>query len=168
MPMYINTNISSLQAQRNLNRSQDSLQSSFRRLSSGLRINTAADDAAGCAVSEAMKAQIRCLVVAERNANNAVSMTQTAEGGLSEISNMVVRMRELAVQAANGDLTDVERGYLDTEFQLLTASSTVRICSRARLRPLTSRSASTTPRPTSSRSGSGASTPRASGSRARA
>jgi len=117
MPMYIQTNVSSLQAQKNLNGSRLGLQKSFERLSSGYRINTAADDAAGMAVSENMRAHIRSLSVAERNSNNAISMTQTAEGGLGEISSMLIRMRELSVQAANGDLTANERGYIDVEFQ---------------------------------------------------
>ena len=117
MPMYIQTNVASLQAQKNLNASRLGLQKSFERLSSGYRINTAADDAAGMAVSENMRAHIRSLSVAERNSNNAISMTQTAEGGLGEISSMLIRMRELAVQAANGDLTANERSYIDVEFQ---------------------------------------------------
>ncbi|MEZ4440200.1 MAG: flagellin [Polyangiaceae bacterium] len=117
MPMYINTNVGSMKAQTNLNTSRLRLQQSFERLSSGYRINTAADDAAGMAVSENMRAQIRSLAVAERNSNNAISMTATAEGGLGEISNMLIRMRELAVQSANGDLTATERGYIDVEFQ---------------------------------------------------
>ncbi|MEQ9322748.1 MAG: flagellin, partial [Polyangiaceae bacterium] len=121
MPMYIQTNVASLQAQTNLNASRLGLQKSFERLSSGYRINTAADDAAGMAVSENMRAHIRSLSVAERNSNNAISMTQTAEGGLGEISNMLIRMRELSVQAANGDLTANERSYIDVEFQDLVA-----------------------------------------------
>ncbi len=121
MPMYINTNVASLQAQNNLNVSRLRLQPSFERLSSGYRINSAADDAAGLAISESLRAQIRSLAVAERNSNNAISMTQTAEGGLGELSSMLIRMRELAVQAANGDLTATERGYIDIEFQDLLA-----------------------------------------------
>lgn len=119
MPLFINTNVASLDAQKNLNRSQSGLAKSFQRLSSGFRINTASDDAAGLGVSESLKSKIRSFAVAERNTINAVSMANTAEGGLSEISNIVIRMRELAVQAANGDLTSTDRGYLDTEFQLL-------------------------------------------------
>ncbi len=119
MPLYINTNVASLQAQKNLNRSQDTLLKSFQRLSSGFRINSAADDAAGLGVSESLKARIRSFRVAERNTSNAISMANTAEGGLSEISGIVIRMRELAVQSANGDLTSTDRSYLDTEFQLL-------------------------------------------------
>ncbi len=119
MPLVINTNVASLEAQKNLNRSQGALQKSFQRLSSGFRINNASDDAAGMGVSESLKARIRSFTVAERNTKNAISMANTAEGGLNEISGIVVRMRELAVQSANGDLTSTDRSYLDTEFQLL-------------------------------------------------
>jgi flagellin len=121
MPLYINTNTASLNAQTHLDSSRLRLQKSFERLSSGRRINSAADDAAGLAVSENMRAQVRSLAVAERNSNNAISMTQTADGALDEISSMLIRMRELSMQAANGDLTATERGYIDVEFQgLLT------------------------------------------------
>ncbi len=120
MPLRINTNTASLTAQKNLNKSQGALQKSFQRLSSGFRINSAADDAAGLAVSESLTAKIRSFSVAERNTNNAISMAQTAEGGLEEVGSVVIRMRELAVQSANGDLTSTDRGYLDTEFQLLS------------------------------------------------
>ena len=119
MPLVINTNTSSAEAQRNLNRNQAGLARSFQRLSSGFRINRAADDAAGLGVSESLKARISSFRVAERNTNNAISMANTAEGGLSEIGGITIRMRELAVQSANGDLTSTDRGYLDTEFQLL-------------------------------------------------
>jgi flagellin len=119
MALYINTNVASLESQKNLATSHKRLQQSFERLSSGFRINSAADDAAGMAVSESMRSQIRSYHVAERNANNAISMTQTAEGGLNQISGILIRMRELAVQSANGDLTSTDRGYIDTEFQLL-------------------------------------------------
>ncbi|MBM4359115.1 MAG: flagellin FliC [Deltaproteobacteria bacterium] len=119
MALVINTNVASLDAQRTLNRTQNGLNLSFQRLSSGFRINSAADDAAGLGVSESLKARIRSFRVAERNTNNAIGMTRTAEGGLSEISGIVLRMRELAVQSANGDLTSTDRSYIDTEFQLL-------------------------------------------------
>lgn len=119
MPLVINTNVASLEAQKHLGASQGRLTKSFQRLSSGFRINTAADDAAGLAISESMRAQIRSYTVAERNTNNAISMVQTAEGGLAQISGILIRMRELSVQAANGDLTSTDRGYLDTEFQEL-------------------------------------------------
>ncbi len=119
MPLVINTNISSLEAQKNLNVTQSSLRKSFQRLSSGFRINTAADDAAGLAISESMRSQIRSYTVAERNTNNAISMSQSAEAGLGQISGILIRMRELGVQSANGDLTTTDRNYLDTEFQQL-------------------------------------------------
>jgi len=117
MALVINTNVASLNAQKTLNRSQAALGVSFQRLSSGFRINSASDDAAGLGVSESLKARIRSFTVAERNTNNAIGMTRTAEGGLSEVSGIVLRMRELAVQSANGDLTSTDRSYIDTEFQ---------------------------------------------------
>jgi len=124
MPLYINTNVSSLEAQRNLNSTQSSQNRNFQRLSSGLRINSAADDAAGLAISESLRSQTRSYSVAERNTNNAVSMAQTAEGALGQVSNILGRMRELAVQSANGDLTSTDRGYLQTEFSQLTSEIT--------------------------------------------
>jgi flagellin len=117
--MRIPTNAASLEAQRNLGRSQSLLQRSFNKLSSGFRINSAADDAAGLAISESMKSQIRSYVVAERNANDAISMVQTAEGALGEVQDIVVRMRELAIQAANGSFTATDRGYINTEYEQL-------------------------------------------------
>ena len=120
MAITINTNIASLNAQRNLNGTQGLLQGNLGRLSTGLRINTAADDAAGLAISENLRAQIRSLAQAERNANDAVSLIQTAEGSLNEVSGIMTRMRELAVQAANGTLGTTERGFLDDEFQALS------------------------------------------------
>jgi flagellin len=119
MPLVVNTNVGSLRAQNSLAKSQNALQKSFQRLSSGFRINQAADDAAGLGISESLKARIRSFTVAERNTNNAVSMTNTAEGGLNQISGIIIRMRELAVQSANGDLNSTDRSYIDTEFQLL-------------------------------------------------
>lgn len=119
MPLVINTNVASLNAQNKLSQTQGRLAKSFQRLSSGFRINSASDDAAGLGISENLKARIRSYSVAERNTNNAISMANTAEGGLNQISGIVLRMRELAVQSANGDLTGTDRGYLDTEFQLL-------------------------------------------------
>ena len=124
MPLVINTNVSSSEAQRSLNSSRESLAKSFQRLSSGFRINKAADDAASMGVSEGLKARISSFRVAERNTNNAISMANTAEGGLNEISGIVIRMRELAVQSANGDLTSTDRGYINTEFQLLAEEIT--------------------------------------------
>ena len=102
MAQVINTNIASLNAQRNLTSSQSSLQTSLQRLSSGLRVNSAKDDAAGLAIAERMNAQIRGMNVAMRNANDGISLAQTAEGALGEIDDALQRMRELAVQSANG------------------------------------------------------------------
>jgi flagellin len=115
----IKSNIQSLESQQKLSSTQMAVQKSFARLSSGYRINTAADDAAGLAISESMKSQIRSYTVAERNASDAVSMTQTAEASLGDMHDILGRMRELAMQAANGDMTQVDRGYIDTEFKSL-------------------------------------------------
>ncbi len=119
MPLYINTNVASLESQRSLTSTSHTLGQSFQRLSSGMRINSAADDAAGLGISESLKAQVRSLGVAERNSNNAISMAQTAEGALGQVANILGRMRELSVQGANGDLTTTDRGYLNTEFVAL-------------------------------------------------
>lgn len=119
MALYINTNPSSLSAQSNLSKTQMSQSQNFQRLSSGLRINSAKDDASGLAISESLKAQTRSMSVAERNSNNAVSMAQTAESALGSVGGILTRMRELAVQGSNGDLGATDRGYLDTEFQSL-------------------------------------------------
>src|SRR5690606_13651134 len=119
MAISINTNVSSMVAQKNLLANQKMLSSSFDRLSSGLRVNTAADDAAGLAVSESMKAQIRSYNVAERNAADGVSMAQTAEGALGEVHAALGRMRELAMQAANGTLSSADRGSVNLEFAAL-------------------------------------------------
>jgi flagellin len=119
MSMIVATNMAALNAQRNLGKTQSMLQQSFNKLSSGFRINSAADDAAGLAISESMKTQIRSYVVAERNANDAISMVQTAEGALGNVQDIGARMRELAVQASNGSMTSTDRGYMDTEFTSL-------------------------------------------------
>ena len=124
MPLMINTNVASLRAQNALSGSQNALQKSFERLSSGFRINKASDDAAGMGISESLKARIRSFTVSERNTNNAISMTNTAEGGLNQISGILIRMRELAVQSANGDLNSTDRSYINTEFQLLKSEIT--------------------------------------------
>src|SRR5688572_28738115 len=124
MPLVIQTNSAALSAQKNLNTNQKQLAGSFQKLSSGFRINTAADDAAGLAVSESMKSQIRSYTVAERNAGDAISMAQTAEGALGEVHDILGRMRELAVQSANGSLTDTDRGYLNQEFGALQSEVT--------------------------------------------
>jgi flagellin len=121
MALVIQTNVASLEAQRNLFKSQNALQTTFNKLSSGLRINTAKDDAAGLAISESLKAQVRTLTVNERNAGDAISMAQTAEGALGEISNIILRMRELATQGANGALQSSDRSFIQTEFSNLQA-----------------------------------------------
>ena len=117
MPQIINTNIASLTAQRNLNSSQNSLNTSLQRLSSGLRINSAKDDAAGLAISERFTTQIRGLNQASRNANDAISLSQTAEGALGEIGTNLQRIRELAVQSANATNSTSDRAALDLEVQ---------------------------------------------------
>jgi flagellin len=119
MPQIIHTNIMALNTQRSLNRTQSSMQTALERLSSGLRINRAKDDAAGLAISERFTSQIRGLNQAIRNANDAISFAQTAEGGLEEISNALQRMRELAIQSANGTYSTANRVSLNTEFQEL-------------------------------------------------
>jgi len=119
MAININTNVASEQVQKNLLGNQSRLQSSFTRLSSGLRINTAKDDAAGLAISESLKSQIRSFNVAERNAGDGISMAQTAEGSLGEVHDILGRMRELAVQASNGTLTGDDRDFVQTEFASL-------------------------------------------------
>ena len=117
--LLLRTNIPSMEAQKNLGFASRALQTSFNRLSSGRRINSAADDAAGLAISASMKTQIRSFTIAERNASDAISMVQTAEGALSEIHNIFGRMRELAMQGANGSLTSTDRAFLDVEYQAL-------------------------------------------------
>lgn len=117
MGLRVNTNIASLNAQRNLSQSTNKLNRSLDRLSSGLRITRAADDAAGLAISERFRSEIRSLGQAERNANDGVSMLQIAEGALNETSGILIRLRELAVQSANGTLGQGERDALNDEFQ---------------------------------------------------
>jgi flagellin len=119
MGLRINTNIASLNAQRNLKGTRDDLQKTLEQLSSGQRINRAGDDAAGLAISENLKAQIRGLKQAERNAQDGVSLVQIAEGGLSEVSNIMIRLRELAVQAASDTIGPTERKFLNVEFEQL-------------------------------------------------
>ena len=116
----INTNINSLTAQRNLSMTANSLSTSMARLSSGLRVNSAKDDAAGLAIAERMDSQTRGMNVAIRNANDAISLAQTAEGALGAISNNLQRMRELAVQASNGTNSSADVQSLENEFQQLT------------------------------------------------
>jgi flagellin len=124
MPMTINTNVNSLNAQRNLSASQGSLATSMQRLSSGLRINSAKDDAAGLAIADRMNAQIKGINVAVRNANDGISLAQTAEGALSTVTDVLQRMRELAVQAQNGSNGTSDRANLDTEYQQLSSEIT--------------------------------------------
>ncbi|MFO0775931.1 MAG: flagellin [Nitrospiraceae bacterium] len=116
MALVVNTNIASLSAQRNLNASNAGLAKSVERLSSGLRITRAADDAAGLAVSETLRAQIRSINQASRNANDGISLTQIADGAAAAIGNMLHRMRELATQSGSGTVGSTERSYLDQEF----------------------------------------------------
>lgn len=119
MGLRINTNVSSLSAQRTLSVTNRKLNDNLRKLASGERITRAGDDAAGLAISENLRAQIRGLGQAKRNANDAISLIQTAEGGLSEISNIIIRLRELSVQSANDTLGADERRFADIEFQNL-------------------------------------------------
>lgn len=119
MSLKINTNVASVFAQKHVGRTSSRLQTSMEHLSSGLRITKAADDAAGLAVSEKMRSQIRSLQMAERNTADGISMVQTAEGGLNEITNILSRMRELAVEASSDVLQATERAYLATELTAL-------------------------------------------------
>lgn len=119
MGLRINTNIAALNANRLLTGTTHELQQSFERLSSGSRINKSGDDAAGLAISENLKAQIRGLRQAKRNAADGVSLVQVTEGGLNEISNILIRLRELSIQAASDTISDVERSFTNREFQLL-------------------------------------------------
>ncbi len=119
MGLRVNTNVMSLAAQRNLANVTDRLGSNFRRLASGLRIDNAGDDPAGLGISERMRSQIRSLSQASRNAQDGVSLVQSAEGSMSEINGNLSRMRELAIQAANGTYSDEDRAIMDTEFQAL-------------------------------------------------
>ncbi len=124
MPQTINTNLVSLNAQRNLSTSQSSLATSMQRLSSGLRVNSAKDDAAGLAIAERMGSQVRGMNVAVRNANDAISMSQTAEGALGKVGDLFQRMRELAVQSANGTNTAADRASVNLEFVQLAQEAT--------------------------------------------
>lgn len=123
MPAFINTNIASLNAQRNLNSSQSALQTSLQRLSSGLRINSAKDDAAGMAIATRMSSQINGDTQAARNANDAISLAQTAEGALGQITNNLQRIRDLAVQSANATNSSSDRAALDVEVQALLSEN---------------------------------------------
>jgi flagellin len=124
MPISLYSNVQSLNAQRNLSVTQGKLSSALGKLSSGQRINSAADDAPGLAISEKLRAHIRSLSQAERNSYDGMSLLQTAEGAMSETYGMLSRMRELAVQASNATLGTTERGYLNQEYQALQAEIT--------------------------------------------
>ena len=121
MGLRINTNVASINAQRNLRGTRLALDKTLEQLSSGQRINRAGDDAAGLAISENLKAQVRGLKQAMRNAEDGISLVQIAEGGLSEISNILIRLRELAVQAASDTIGSTERKFLNVEFEQLTS-----------------------------------------------
>lgn len=122
MSLFIQSNIASLSAQNNLGRAQGTLQGTFARLSSGYRINSAADDAAGLGISQSMSAQVRSFSVAERNANDAISMAQVADGVADQLHNQLQRMRELAVQGSNGTLSSSDRANVQTEFAALLSN----------------------------------------------
>lgn len=119
MGLRIGTNVAALNAQKNLYMTNNNANRSMARLASGMRINQAADDAAGLAISENLKGQIRGLRQANRNANDGISLVQVAEGSLNEVSNMLIRLRELGVQASSDTIGDTERKFLDVEYQQL-------------------------------------------------
>lgn len=123
MGMRVTTNMAAINAQRNLIGSQRDINKSMAQLSSGSRINRAADDAAGLAISERLKGSIRSARQANRNANDGISMVQTAEGGLNEIGNIITRLRELGIQAASDTVGEVERGFVDKEVQQLKSET---------------------------------------------
>ncbi|MFN3242037.1 MAG: flagellin [Planctomycetota bacterium] len=116
MGLRVNSNIASLNAQRSLSTTTERLQANYRRLSTGLRISTASDDAAGLAISERFRAQIRSTNQAIRNAQDGISLTQTGEGALNEVSSILIRMRELSIQASNGTVSDADKATLNQEF----------------------------------------------------
>ena len=124
MAQTINTNVLSLNAQRNLGTSQSAMQLAVQRLSSGLRVNSSKDDAAGLAIAERMSAQVRGMNVASRNANDAISFSQVADGALGQLADIAQRMRELAVQSANATNTSADRDNLNTEYQQLALELT--------------------------------------------
>ena len=116
MGLRVNSNIASLNAQRSLSTTTERLQANYRRLSTGLRISTASDDAAGLAISERFRAQVRSTNQAIRNAQDGISLTQTGEGALNEVSSILIRMRELSIQASNGTVSDADKSTLNQEF----------------------------------------------------
>jgi flagellin len=124
MPIRITSNIASINAQRNMGKNQAGLNNALQRLSSGYRINRAGDDAAGLAISEKLRSNIRALTRASTNASDGIGMVQVAEGAMSEIHEMLVRMKELAAQASTGTVGDTERGYLNLEYQQLRTEIT--------------------------------------------
>ncbi|MDA7494699.1 flagellin [bacterium] len=119
MGLRVNTNVASINAQRNLSTVNERLGGNFRRLSTGLRIASASDDAAGLAISERLRAQVRSLEQGKRNANDGISLVQTAEGALNEVSSILTRLRELAIQSSNGSVSNADKATLDEEFQSL-------------------------------------------------
>ena len=119
MGLRVNTNVTSINAQRNLSSVTGRLSTNFRRLSTGLRISSASDDAAGLAISERLRSQVRSLDQAKRNANDGISLVQTAEGALNEVSSILTRLRELSIQASNGTVSNADKDTLDEEFQSL-------------------------------------------------
>jgi flagellin len=119
MALYVNTNVASMEAQRHLAKTSQEQSKTFQKLSSGFRINSAADDAAGLGISESMNAQLRSYSVAERNANDGISMAETADGAAGQIHDILGRLRELAVQSSNGSMTAQDRTNLSTEFTSL-------------------------------------------------
>jgi len=121
MGLRINTNIASVNAQRNVANVTSRLRSNYRRLSTGLRISISADDAAGLAISERLRAQVRSLSQAERNANDAISLVQTGEGALNEVSSILIRLRELSIQAANGSTSGRDKDTIQEEFSALVS-----------------------------------------------
>src|SRR5262245_42821442 len=116
MSLFINTNTASINARGNLDTVTNRLHTSFRRLSSGLRVGTAADDAAGLAISERMRAQIRSQIQAQRNANDGISLVQVGEGALNEVNNILIRLRELSIEANNGTVSAADKDTLGQEF----------------------------------------------------
>jgi flagellin len=119
MGLRVNTNVTSITAQRSLSTVTDRLTGNFRRLSTGLRISTAADDAAGLAISERLRSQVRSLEQARRNASDGISLMQTAEGALNEVNSILIRLRELSIQSSNGSVSNQDKETLDQEFQNL-------------------------------------------------
>ncbi|MFT7534205.1 MAG: flagellin [Hyphomicrobiaceae bacterium] len=121
MGLRVNTNVASINAQRNLSSVSEKLGGNFRRLSTGLRISNASDDAAGLAISERLRSQVRSIDQSKRNANDGISLVQTAEGSLNEVSSILIRLRELAIQSSNGTVSDQDKATLDEEFSSLVS-----------------------------------------------